>query len=83
MLTQRWVLIPELGMQWQRRVAPEMGSGFDLFLGARLAYEIRREFAPYVGLIWQRQFAGSADVMHQTGAAVSATQWVAGVKFWF
>ncbi len=81
MLTQRWVLIPELAAQWQRRVAPGQGSGSDLSLGMRLAYEIRREFAPYVGLIWQRRFAGRAEVV--AGEAVSETQWVAGMKFWF
>ncbi|MEM6405155.1 MAG: copper resistance protein B [Pseudomonadota bacterium] len=83
MLTQRWVLIPELGAQWQRRVEPGMGSGADLSLGLRLAYEIRREFAPYVGLVWQRRLAGLAEAARRTDEAMSETQWVAGVKLWF
>ncbi len=83
MLTQRWVLIPELSTQWQRRIEPGLGSGADLALGVRLAYEIRREFAPYLGLVWQRRLTGRAQMARQAGEAVSETQWVAGVKLWF
>ena len=31
--------------------------------GLRLRYEIRREFAPYVGAVWHREFGGNRRLL--------------------
>jgi copper resistance protein B len=51
--------------------------------GVRLRYEIRREFAPYVGVHWERKFGNTADLARAAGE--DADQWslVAGLRVWF
>jgi copper resistance protein B len=61
-----------------------VGSGFNnLDLGLRLRYEIRREFAPYVGLSWSRLFGNTADFAEEEGEEVDNLSLLAGVRVWF
>jgi len=61
-----------------------IGSGFsDLELGLRLRYEFRREFAPYVGLHWERKFGRTADLARDAGDDPDELQLVAGFRLWF
>ena len=61
-----------------------LGSGVnDVELGARLRYEIRREFAPYIGISYGRSFGGTASYVRSSGGDVSQTRFVAGVHAWF
>ena len=61
-----------------------IGTGLsDMALGLRLRYEIRREFAPYVGVNWSRQFGQTADYTRAEGGDPSDTQIVAGIRAWF
>ncbi len=60
------------------------GSGLsDGQAGLRLRYEIRREFAPYIGVNWTKSFGNTADFVRDHGEPTSDTQWVAGVRAWF
>lgn len=60
-----------------------VGSGFnDVQLGFRLRYEIRREFAPYIGISWNRQLGGTADMVRLEGGKVSTFGLLGGVRFW-
>lgn len=55
MFTQKLILSPEVEMNLYSKddEAVGIGSGFsDMELGLRLRYEIRREFAPYIGVNW-------------------------------
>ncbi len=86
MLTQRWVLIPELQLTAYGKTDEERGIGSglaDLELGVRLSYEIRREFAPYIGLNWERALGKTADIARDEGEHWNDLQWVLGVRFWF
>lgn len=86
MFTQKLVLIPEAEMKLfgQDDDARGIGSGLSsASLGLRLAYELRREFAPYVGVNWSRKFGGTADHARDDGEPVQDTQWVIGVRAWF
>ncbi len=86
MLTQRWVLAPELTMNLYSKDDAERGIGSglsDLSLGLRLRYEIRREFAPYIGVNWSKQFGDTADFAEAEGEDTSDTQIVAGIRAWF
>jgi len=49
----------------------------------RLRYEFRREFAPYVGLNWERKFGRTADLARDAGDDPDELQLVAGFRLWF
>jgi len=86
MLTQRLVLIPRLeaGLSLQDVPEYDQGQGItDLTLGARLLYQIRREFAPYVGLTWKRQLGETANRIENSGGDIESSGLVVGVRFWF
>ncbi len=86
MITQRLVLSPELETNFYGNDDPArgIGSGFsDLELGLRLRYEIRREFAPYIGVNWEKKFGGTADYAREEGESTSDLQVVVGLRAWF
>ncbi|MCG7977354.1 MAG: copper resistance protein B [Candidatus Thiodiazotropha endolucinida] len=86
MLTQQWVLSPELSMNLYSKDDEERGIGSglsDMSLGLRLRYEIRREFAPYIGVNWNKQFGDTADFTEAEGEDTSDTQVVFGIRAWF
>lgn len=86
LLTQRLVLQPELEVNLYGRRDPQrrLGEGVsDIQFGLRLRYEIRREFAPYVGVNWTRRVGATADYARHDQRAVRERQWLAGVRFWF
>jgi copper resistance protein B len=86
MFTQRWVLSPELTMNLYSKDDEERGIGSglsDMSLGLRLSYEIRREFAPYIGVSWRKQFGATADFTEAAGEDTSDTQILAGIRAWF
>jgi copper resistance protein B len=84
LLTQRLVAQPRLELNVAAHDVPKFGvaRGFnDVELGLRLRYEIRREFAPYVGVNWLRQLGNTDDLAQDDGAGVVG--FVAGVRVWF
>lgn len=86
LLTQKLILQPRIEANAYGKSDPEraLGSGLsDLHAGLRLRYEIRREFAPYVGVEWARKFGDTADFARDAGEDVSDTRLVAGLRFWF
>lgn len=65
---------------------PRAGLGAGIAKGAvglRLRYEIRREFAPYVGIEWQGLFGDTADLARDAGEKRRETSLVTGLRFWF
>jgi copper resistance protein B len=86
LLTQRLVLQPEVELNLYGKADPQnsLGSGLsDLQLALRLRYELRREFAPYIGVVWTRRFGQSADFARDAGADTSEFQLLAGLRVWF
>lgn len=86
MFSQRLVLIPELSVNLfsQKDDAAETGSGLsDMAFGLRLGYEIKREFAPYIGIHRTQKFGGTADHAREAGEVTSDTQFVLGIRAWF
>ena len=70
MLTQKWVLAPEVEVNWfsEADAQLDIGSGLaDLEVGLRLRYEIRREFAPYVGVTWRDTFGDTSRFAEAAG----------------
>lgn len=86
LLTQRLVLQPQLEMNLYGKADPErhIGSGLsDLQIGLRLRYEFKREFAPYLGIVWTRRFGDSADFARAQGDAAQDFEALAGLRIWF
>ena len=86
MLTQRLVLQPnaELNFALKDDAAIGVGSGLSSTeVGLRLRYEFSREFAPYVGVLWERKFGDTADFARNEGDEPEETRFVAGLRAWF
>ena len=86
LFTQRLILQPELELNLYGKddAARRIGSGLsDVQFGLRLRYEIRREFAPYVGINWVRRVGTSAHYARADGRLVFDQQFVAGFRIWF
>jgi len=85
-LTQRLIIQPraELNLAASNDRATGVGSGLsDVELGLRLRYEIRREFAPYVGVTYDRKFGKTADYARTGGEDVEDARVVLGLRAWF
>ncbi len=86
LLTQRLILTADSEINLYGQNDPNVGVGAglsDLEAGLRLRYEIRREFAPYIGINWSRLFGNTADFARITGEKSSETQLVIGLRAWF
>jgi len=86
LFTQRLILTPDIEINLYGQNDPDAGIGAglsDLEAGLRLRYEIRREFAPYIGVNWSRLFGDTADFARIAGEKSSETQLVIGLRAWF
>ncbi len=86
LFTQKLILSPEIEMDFygQNDPASNTGSGLsDLEAGLRLRYEFTRQFAPYIGVHYEKKFGNTADFARDNGEEVSFTSWVIGVRAWF
>jgi len=85
MLTQHLVLQPraELNAAFQDVRAARIGSGIsDVELGLRVRYEISRDFAPYIGVSYERSLGRTADFVRAGGKDIEATKFVMGLRAW-
>ena len=76
-LTQRAILQPRVEINLAAQDVPEqriVAGVSSLELGLRLRYEIAREFAPYVGVNWERRYGPARG----GGAALAL-----GIRTWF
>jgi copper resistance protein B len=84
-LTQRIVLQPRLESAVALRDDAEFGIGSGLSstsFGLRTRIEIRREFAPYIGVVWDRTHGRTASLARAAGAETGETRFVAGLRLW-
>jgi len=81
LITQKLILTPSLEADFYTKDDPKMqlGSGLSsIEAGLRLRYEFVREFAPYIGVTWERTFGNTYNYN-----PVNDTSLVVGVRFWF
>jgi len=86
LLTQRLIFTPELQASVYGKNDPQRGIGSGLSQGSlslRLRYEVTREFAPYVGVSFERKFGQTASYASDAGESRSQAAVIAGVRFWF
>lgn len=86
LLTNRLILQPTAELNFYGKNDPERGVGSGLAnteVGLRLRYEIRREFAPYIGVTWNRAYGNTADLVRDEGEDENEARLVAGIRMWF
>lgn len=85
LLTNRLVLQPLVEVEIYSRAdrAQQIGRGLaTLDAGLRVRYEVRREFAPYVGLVWHRAYFDTADLHRAAGRRDRGVAVAVGVRVW-
>ena len=85
-ITQRAVLQPraELNLAAQDMPDSRIGAGLSSAeFGVRLRYELRREFAPYVGVSWERRYGATARYARSDGERTGGIALAVGVRAWF
>ena len=85
LLTNRLILQPLVEVDLHGKSDPGRGIGAGLSsaeAGLRLRYEVRREFAPYVGVVWSSRFFGTADQARAAGERTSGARLAIGLRFW-
>jgi copper resistance protein B len=85
-LTQRLVLQPRAELRLAARDVEEEGIGAGLSsaeLGLRLRFQLRPEFAPYVGVSLDQAFGRTRRFRREDGENASDLRLLAGVRAWF
>ena len=81
LFTQKLILTPSIAIDAYSKDDLSMGLGkglSNITAGMRLRYEIKREFAPYVGVEWSKNFGNTADI-----SPLNESYVVGGVRVWF
>lgn len=85
-LTQRTVFQPlvELSLSGAEDADRGIGKGLSTAeVGFRVRYEIKRELAPYAGVVWHRKLFRTGDFTREQGGDVGGWHVVTGLRFWF
>ncbi len=86
LFTQRLIGQPIFETSVALQDVPEWGVGSvvnNIGLGFRLRYEFAREFAPYIGINWERKLGETADMARAGGGNASNLSLLGGVRMWF
>ena len=86
MLSQRLHLLPRAELAFSAQEIAELGTGEGLTngqFGLRLAYDVVREFAPFVGVEWQGSFGETEDILRAAGERTEQTVFVIGFHAWY
>ncbi len=86
LFTQKLILSPEATFNLYARDdrRRDIGAGLaDMQAGLRLRYEFVREFAPYIGVNWNRKFGETAGRARAAGEKTDDVQFVLGIRAWF
>lgn len=84
-ITQRLILQPRVELNFAAQNSREIGVGAglsDAEVGLRLRYDIRREFAPYMGVQYGRAFGRTRDYLRDEGEDAGSWSLLTGVRMW-
>lgn len=85
-ITNRLILQPRVELELGAQDVPELGAGSGLSsaeAGLRLRYEIKREFAPYIGVEYERRFGDTARFARAEGEKPGGWAFLIGLRSWF
>jgi copper resistance protein B len=85
-ITQKLILQPAAEVEFSLQDVPELGigSGFSSGeAGLRLRYEFNPQFAPYIGVEYERGFGGTARFRRADGERAGGWSVLAGLRTWF
>ena len=85
-ITQRLILQPRAELNFAAQDSRELGIGSglsDAEIGVRLRYDIRREFAPYVGVQYRRAFGDTRRFLKDEGEDLAGWSLLTGIRLWF
>lgn len=85
-ITQKLILQPAVEFDLSAQDVPEIGVGSGLStaeIGTRLRYEFVPEFAPYVGVEYERAFGDTADLRRAAGEDIGGWSLLVGIRTWF
>ena len=85
-ITQKLILQPRAELNFAAQSSEDIGVGAgltDAEIGVRLRYDIAREFAPYVGVQYERAFGRTRDFLRDEGESAGGFSFLAGIRFWF
>ncbi len=85
-ITQRLILQPRAELNFAAQNSREIGVGAGLSeaeAGLRLRYDIRREFAPYLGVQYRRAFGRTRTYLREEGERAGSWSLLTGVRLWF
>ncbi|WP_372363562.1 copper resistance protein B (plasmid) [Xanthomonas sp. NCPPB 3583] len=86
LLTNRLILQPLVEVNLFGKDDPARGIASGLSTaeaGLRLRYEFTRQFAPYIGVVYERAFGGTADLRRAEDEDINDIRVVAGFRIWF
>ncbi len=85
-ITQRLILQPRAELNFAAQNSREIGVGAglsDAEIGLRLRYDLRREFAPYVGVQYRQAFGNTRRYLRDEGEDAGGVSLLLGVRTWF
>ena len=85
-ITQQLILQPRTELNFAAQSSEDIGIGAGLSnaeVGVRLRYDIAREFAPYIGVEYERAFGTTRDFRRNEGKSAGGWSALAGIRFWF
>lgn len=86
LITQRLILQPRAEVNLSAQNIPELGIGSGLSTieaGLRLRYEFIPEFAPYVGVEYERKVGKTASYARDQGQSAGSLRYLVGLRLWF
>lgn len=85
-ITQRLIFQPRVEVELAAQDIPErrIGAGITkIEPGVRLRYEVKREFAPYVGIEYEAALGETADLARAAGEDPDGIKVLVGLRAWF
>lgn len=86
LLTQQVILQPRAELELSAQDIPNKtvaAGATGVNLGARLRYEIVREFAPYVGVEWRKALGETGNLIEAAGGEDENAVFLLGIRAWF
>ena len=85
-LTQQWILQPRVDFDFAFSQVSELDVGkgpSELETGLRLRYEFTKQFAPYLGVVYETALGDTRDLRKDAGEDRSSWSLGLGLKAWF